>query len=185
MNSKLKKKKGYSKKAITFWSCMALLVLILVVALIIRVCQTRDVSSYDGVDQLYGQELYSQKEDEYYVLFYNFNGEREYEDFDKSVFQYLTYYRDNLKAVKLYGMDCDEYRNMPCLVNSDTSESIVGTNQFPNKMNNNESSVLKINEDNLPLLLVIKENSETGVKEVSEYKNGKSAVLAFLKDKTK
>ena len=52
-------------------------------------------------------------------------------------------------------------------------------------MNNNESNVLKINEENLPLLLVIKENSETGVKEVSEYKNGKSAVLAFLKDKTK
>ena len=32
MNSKLKKKKGYSKKAITFWACMATLVLILLVA---------------------------------------------------------------------------------------------------------------------------------------------------------
>ena len=30
---------------------------------------------------------------------------------------------------------------------------------------------------------VIKENSETGAKEVSEYKNGKSGILAFLKDK--
>lgn len=182
MNSKLKKKKGYSKKAITFWACMAALVLILLVALIVRVCQTRDVSSYDGLDQIYGQELYSQSQDEYYVLFYNFNGDKDFEEFDKSVFQYLTYYRDSAKAIKLYGMDSDEYRNKICLY-TNVTEQISGTTAFPNKINNSDANVLKVNEDSLPLLLVIKENSETGAKEVSEYKNGKSAILAFLKDK--
>jgi len=176
MNSKLKKKKTYSKKAIIFWSFMALLVLVLIVALIVRVGQSRDVSSYNSVDQIYGQELYSQDEAEYYVLFYNFNGEKEFEEFDNAVFQYLTYYRDNAKAIKLYGMDSDEYRNRLCLVNNDQSENISGTTAYPNNFNNGESNVLKVNEDNLPLLLVIKDGS------VSEYKSGKSSILGYLKD---
>lgn len=179
MNSKLKKKKGYSTKTIAFWSSMATILLVLIIVLIVRATQIRDVSSYKVVDYIYGQEMFDQKESEYYVLFYDFNTSRETESFDKGVYQYLTYYRDNAKATKIFGMDSDENRNKLCLVGNNFPEQILGATEFPNKINNEESYVLKVNEETLPLLLVISDGS------VTDYKTGESAILAYLKDAIK
>lgn len=178
MNNKLRKKKTVSKKAIFFYSAMGVLVIILFTLLIVRVTQSRDVSSYANLEMINGQSMFNQEEDTYYVLFYNFEESKENESFDKGMYQYLTYVRDNAKAVAIYGMDSDNAGNKFCFTTG--SEKIDGANQFPNAMNEGEATVLKINEDDLPMLFELKLSD--GKYEISSHKHGESEILAYLKD---
>lgn len=174
MTDKFRRKKQISPKAITFWSVMALIVLVLIVLLIVRVSQTREVSSYNNLEMISGEDLFSIKEDKYLVLVYDFKGEKEYETFDKGMYKYLTYCRDNSKYTLIMGMDSTKASNRKCF--TDGSETINGAKQFPNALNTGSSDVLKINEGDLPILLVIESN------EVTAHKTGENEILSYLRD---
>lgn len=173
MNDKLRKKKNVPTKAVVFWTAMGILLLVLVALLVVRIAQTREVSSYNNVEMISGQEMFAQKEDTYYVLFFDFEDTKENESFNNGMYKYLTYHRDNLKATKLYGMDSDATENAKCFVKD--TEKIDGANQFPNYLNNDSSTVLKVKESSLPLLLVVEDG------EVSEHKSGESEILSYLR----
>lgn len=179
MNSKYKTKKNVSKKPIIFWSIIGALVLILVIMLIVRIAKTKEVSSYGRLDMITGQQMFNQDENNYLVLFYNFNGEKQYEEFDKGMYRYLTYVRDNAKATAIFGMDTDANQNRICFVSNQASESISGATQFPNAYNSGESGVLHVYEDNCPILFIFTDGK------LSAYKSGENAVLAYLKDAMK
>lgn len=179
MNNKFKKKKSVSKKSIIFYSFMGVVVLTLLAILVVKLAQTRDVNSYDRLEMITGPDLFNIEEDEYFVLVYNFNGEKEYETFDNSVFKYLTFERDNRKATSIYGMDIDENQNKPCIVGETDTQSVSSATQFPNRNNTGASGVLYIRETNLPMLLVITDGK------VSAYKTGETEILNFIKEEMK
>lgn len=173
MNDKLRKKKNVSSKAVVFWSAMGVLLLVLITLLVVRIAQTREVSSYKNVEMISGQEMFAQEESTYYVLFFDFEDTKENESFNGGMYKYLTYYRDNLKATKLYGMDSNATENAKCYTTS--TEKITGAKEFPNYLNNDSSTVLKVKETSLPLLLIIEDG------EVSSHKSGESEILSYLR----
>ena len=158
---------------------MGVVVLTLLAILVVKLAQTRDVNSYDRLEMITGPDLFNIEEDEYFVLVYNFNGEKEYETFDNSVFKYLTFERDNRKATGIYGMDIDENQNKPCIVGETDTQSVSSATQFPNRNNTGASGVLYIRETNLPMLLVITDGK------VSAYKTGETEILNFIKEEMK
>lgn len=174
MNDKLRRKKQVSKKVIAFWSIMAAIIVFLLVMLFIRVGQTREVSSYKNLDMITGEEMFIQKDDKYFVLIYSFEDNKDLESFDKGMYKYLTFCRDNGKHTKLYGLVSSKANNRKCFTTS--SEQIDGAKQFPNALNEGQSDVLKIKEGSLPMLLVIENN------EVKEHKTGENEILSYLKD---
>ena len=177
MNAKIKsnKKTDISPKAIVFWSIMGAIVLALIIFFIIRVAQKKDIQSYSKVDSVQGQELYTQSEQSYYVLIYDFKGSEDMKDFDNNVFMYLTFYRDNKnKANKLYKFDITDRVNKMCL--SDTC-NIEGTTAFPSpnqKFNQDTTTILEVVEEELPILVLVS-NGEI----VSSYE-GISAIMTQL-----
>ncbi len=175
MNSKYKSKKNTSKKPIIFWSVVGVCLIVIITMLIIRLAKIQDVSSYGKVEMITGQELFNQDEEEYLVLFYNFNGEKAYEEFDKGVYRYLTFLRDTKGTQAFFGMDTDQESNRICFVTSQSAESIKNATQFPHAYNTGESGVLKVYEGNCPILLIM-----SGDK-VSDYKSGENAILSYLK----
>ena len=158
MNSKItsNKKKNISVKSIVFWSIMAAVVLGLITMFIIRAVQKKDITSYTKLESVQGQELFAQKESEYYVLIYDFAGESAMEDFDKTVFQYLTYCRDNsLKGTKVYKFDTDDLINKMCLGDEC---NLVGTSSFPTpnqKFSQDQSAIISVAADECPVLVVV------------------------------
>lgn len=179
MNDKFKKKKNVSKKSIIFWSLMGLILLTLLTVLIVKVAQTREISSYNKLEMITGPDLFNQDDEKYFVLVYNYNGEKDLETFDKSMFKYFTYHRDNGKATNIYGMDIDENQNKPCLITTESKQSVSGATEFPNRTNGSNSTVLKIYEENTPMLLVISGGS------VTEYKTGENEIMSYIKDQMK
>lgn len=173
MNDKLRRKKQISKKSIIFWSFMALLLVVLLTLLGVRLGQTREISSYKKLDMITGEELFVQDDDKYFVLFYGFEGSKEYESFDNGMYKYLTFCRDNLKHTKIFGMDANKPNNRKCFSDQ---EKIDGATEFPNALNASSSTVLKVLESELPILFVIEEGS------VTTHYSGENAILSYLRD---
>lgn len=181
MNSnKLKsnKKQKLSVKTIVFWACFLVAVITIIVVLCIKAGSNKTVHSYDGLlnDQaVAGQDIFKQKEDTYLVLFYDFNNRKEMETFDKTIYTYLDYYRDNKNkkdVYKLYAADTDEYANMLCL--SDKS-NYDGVSLYPGiSVEQDESKILKVKEDDLPVLIIITDGK------VSDKKIGETTILDYL-----
>lgn len=182
MNSKqlkTNKRKEISAKTFVFWGIMAAIVVFLITLLIIRIAQKKDITSYDKVDALVGQEIFSQDEDSYFVLVYDYKGEEAMEDFDKTIFHYLTYRRDNKSAdkdgaYKLYKFDITNKVNATCI--SDDS-NLSGASQFPTpnqKFGPDTTGLLTVASEDLPILLVISNGS------VSQYYKGVTDILTLI-----
>ena len=182
MNSKsLKnnKKREVSAKTFVFWGIMAAIVVFLLTLLIIRIAQKKNITSYDRVDELVGQEIFTQEEDTYFVLVYDYASDEAMEDFDKTMFAYLTYRRDNKNAdkdgaYKLYKFDITNKVNATCLGdNSDLS----GASLFPTpnqKFSSDTTGLLTIASEDLPILLVISNGA------VSSYYKGVTDILTEI-----
>ena len=182
MNSKqLKsnKKREISAKTFVFWGVMAAIVIFLLTLLIIRIVQKKNINSYDKVDALVGQEVFNQSEDNYFVLVYDYAGDEAMEDFDKTMFSYLTYYRDNSSeskngAYKLYKFDITNKVNATCI--GDES-NLTGASLFPSpnqKFNSDTTGLLTVATEELPILLVISNGS------VSSYYKGVTDILTHI-----
>ena len=177
MNSKIKsnKKSSVPVKSVVFWSIMGAVVLGLIIMFVVRAVQKKDITSYSKVESVQGQELFAQSEDEYYVLVYDFEQDEAMEDFDKTVFQYLTYYRDNkTKANKLYKFDIDDLINKMCLGDEC---NLVGTTSFPTpnqKFTKDTSTIISVVSAECPVLLVVSGGTITNAFE------GSSEVLTQL-----
>lgn len=174
MNEKFKKKKSLSPKVIVFWSFIGLITVVLLTILIVKVVQEVPINSYASVEKIKGYDMFSKDDDTYYVLFYDFENKEENESFDKGMFKYLEYTRNNkLKkdVYTLYGMDSDEFANKPCLGNNN---NIDGATKFPNELEGSGPNVLSINKDDLPVLLIIKDG------EVSDHKTGENDILDYF-----
>lgn len=174
-------KKNVSKRALVFWIAMVLLVIVAFVLIVIRVSQTKEINSYSKVDEVFGQNMFLQEENSYYVYFADLELNKENESLNKGLFQYLTYYRDKAGATKLYKMDSDNVSNSPCFTDSKSAEKLVGTSEFPNRVNTSSEyatpeKVFKVFGENLPILVLIKD----GKVEVS--KSGESEILSYLKE---
>ena len=175
---KSNKKNKITKKSIIFWGSVAAAVVILIIACIITALNNRSIINYEKLlkdDSVVGQEIFTQEEKSYIVLFYNFEYEKEMEAFDADVYTYLEYYRNNSSkenALKLYAADCDEYSNKICLVTE--SSNITGTTTYPGNSLASSSSQLKINNADVPVLLIVSEGS------ITDYKTGETAIKQYL-----
>ena len=91
---KNKKKQSLSPKAAIFWSLICAITLVLVVSLIVLFIQNYKANSKDDIEYLTGNEIFTQKEDTYFVLVYDFNTPEEDEEleyFDKVVLNYQSF----------------------------------------------------------------------------------------------
>lgn len=173
------KKTKISKKSYIFWGAIAAAVILLIVSLIIFALNNRGIVNYENVEFLDGQEIYEQEEDKYLVLFYNFNYEKDMETFDNTMYTYLEYYRNNSSkdgVLKMYGADCDTETNRVVLVDGDSN--IQGTTKHPfgapSWTNPDATTILKINETSVPVLLVVTDGT------VTDYKTGETAISVYL-----
>lgn len=173
------KKNTISKKSIIFWSAIAAAVVVLIISLIITAVRNRSIVNYNDLledNSVLGKEIFTQEEETYLVLFYNFEYEEEMETFNNTIYTYLEFYRNNKSkegVMKMYAADYDEYSNELCLV--DGTSNISGTTTYPgDTLATNESTVLRINRSDVPVLLVVKGGS------ISEYKTGESAIKTYL-----
>ncbi|MBO4666961.1 MAG: hypothetical protein J5666_02375 [Bacilli bacterium] len=182
MNSrslKSNKKKKISAKTFVFWGCIAAAVLVLVVIFIIASFRSKDIRSFDSLDYVEREGIFNQEEKEYYVLFYDYAGEKRMEEFDNVVLKYMKYVRNNAKATKIYGADLDEYSNKLLIYDGDPN--IEGTTTYPGNtfVDSFDSSVLRFSIDDTPLLVVVKE------KAITKYYSGETEIKEFLSKLTK
>lgn len=179
MNAKTvkgKKKKEISSKSIVFWSFIGVIVLVLLTLLVIRIFQRKDITSYDKVPEVSGSEIYTQSEENYFVLFYDFAESEAMESFDKTMFQYLTYRRDNGSkkgAYKLYKAVSTHPVNKKCI---GTTTNVSNTTTFPNTFEQTGSNVLSIASDDIPVLLIVTGGT------ITDYRIGETSILTYLND---
>lgn len=177
MNSKgLKsnKKQKVSVKTYVFWGSVFAAVLVLIILLVINAANNRTINNFDSMDYVKGNQVFTVDEDEYFVLFYDFAGEKRMEEFDNVVLKYLQYQRNNkLKATPVYGADLDEYSNKLFIYDS---SNIEGTTTYPGNtfVDVTDSSVLRFKNDDIPLLILIKDG------EVTNSYEGETAVKEYL-----
>lgn len=182
---KSNKKNTISKKSYIFWGSVAAVVLFLIISLVIFAVRNKSIVNYEGLDYLEGQDFYKQEEDSYLILFYNFEYEKEFEQFDECVYKYLEYYRDHKGkdgVLKVYGANCNTNVNRQVIV--DSEEKITGTTKHPQGVpigtDLSDPSILKIASSSLPVLLVVTTNENTGIKEISAYKKGEANIMDYL-----
>lgn len=161
---KSNKKNKLSKKSIVFWSAIGLAVVVLLILLANTIINNRSIVNYDDLlenNHVAGDRIFDQKEEQYLVLFYGFNNDEAYKDFDKNIFTYLEYYRNNSSeegVLKMYAADCDDPTNdRICNQISviDGESNIVGTTASPSNSQASENQKLKINTKDIPALLVV------------------------------
>lgn len=182
MNSrslKTNKKNKLSAKTFVFWGCIAAAVLVLVVIFIVASFRSKDVKSFDSMVYVEREGIFNQSESEYYVLFYDFAGEKRMEEFDNVVLKYMQYVRNTSKAKKIYGADLDKYSNK--LLIYDGEANIEGTTTYPGNtfVDSFDASVLRFNMDDVPLLVVVKD------KTITKYYSGETEIKEFLSKLTK
>ena len=182
MNSrslKNNKKTKISAKTFVFWGCIAAAIIVLVVIFIVAATRNKEIKSFDSMKYVEREEIFNQEEAEYYVLFYDFAGEKRMEEFDNVVLKYMQYVRNNSKAKKIYGVDLDEYSNKLLIYDGDPN--IEGTTTYPGNtfVDSFDSSVLRFSNDGTPLLVVVKE------KTITKYYSGETEIKDFLSKLTK
>ena len=182
MNSrslKNNKKKKISAKTFVFWGCIAALIITLIVMFIVAVSKTKDVKSFDSLEYVEREGIFNQKESEYYVLFYDFAGEKRMEEFDNVVLKYMQYVRNTSKSTKLYGADLDNYSNKLLIYDGDINAE--GTTTYPGNtfVDPFDESVLRFSADDVPLLVVVKD------KTITKYYAGETQIKEFLSKLTK
>lgn len=177
MNSrslKSNKKQKISVKTYVFWGAVVAAVVVLIAALAINAANHRTVNNFDSMDYVKGNQVFTVDKDEYMVLFYDFAGEKRMEEFDNVVLKYMQYQRNNkLKATPIYGADLDEYSNKLYIYDS---ANIDGTTTYPGNtfVDVMDSSVLRFEEEDIPLLVIIKDG------EVTKGYEGETAVKEYL-----
>ena len=176
MNSrslKNNKKNKISAKTFIFWGCVVAAVVVLMIVFIVSASKNKVINSFDSMNYVEREGIFNQQESEYYVLFYDYAGEKRMEEFDNVVLKYMQYVRNNSKAVKIYGADLDEYSNKLLIYDGDAN--IEGTTTYPGNtfVDSFDSSVLRFSADDTPLLVVVKEKTITksysGVTEIKEF----------------
>lgn len=161
---KSNKKNQISKKSITFWGAICAAVVVLIVLLIITAVNNKSIVNYDDLlenNHVAGDRIFDQEEEQYLVLFYGFEYEEEFKDFDKTIYTYLEYYRNNKSeegVLKMYAADCDDPTNdricnQITLIDGETSA--VGATASPSNSQASEDQKLKINRKDIPALLVV------------------------------
>lgn len=182
MNSralKNNKKNKISAKTFIFWGCVVAAVVVLMIVFIVSASKNKVIKNFDSMDYVEREGIFNQEEKEYYVLFYDYAGEKRMEEFDNVVLKYMQYVRNNSKAVKIYGADLDEYSNK--LLIYDGEANIEGTTTYPGNtfVDTFDSSVLRFSSDDTPLLVVVKE------KTITKYYSGETEIKDFLSKLTK
>ena len=178
-NLKSNKKNKISAKTFVFWGCIAAFIIVLVVMFIVSTARQKDIRSFDSLEYVERDGIFNQKESEYYVLFYDFAGEKRMEEFDNVVLKYMKYVRNTSKATKLYGADLDEYSNKLLIYDGDINAE--GTTTYPGNtfVDPFDSSVLRFSSDDVPLLVIVKD------KTVTKYYAGETEIKEFLSKLTK
>ncbi len=182
MNSrglKNNKKNKISAKTYIFWGCVMTAVVVLIIFFVVSAVQRKDVKNFDSLEYVERSGIFNQKENEYYVLFYDYAGEKRMEEFDNVVLKYMQYVRNSSKATKLYGADLDEFSNKLLIYDGDAN--IEGTTTYPGNtfVDTFDSSVLRFSSDDVPLLVVVKENT------ITKYYSGETEIKEFLSKLTK
>lgn len=177
MNRKNSKKNNQlTPKAAIFWGSILLITLAFFIGIGIKWVQSSQViTSYKGMMQLEGEELFRQYDKTkdgvytYYVFVYDSDSEAEcataVEDLEEHICNYLTFVKKNKNAegiIPLYGLNLDRAANNVFL--SSTSENITTANH----------SVFRVLSSSLPLLIKVQikvENGETTVSNQYQYKD--------------
>ena len=189
---KNKKKQSLSPKAAIFWSLICAITLVLVVSLIVLFIQNYKANSKDDIEYLTGNEIFTQKEDTYFVssflvgiLIFLKHENEELEYFDKVVLNYQSFLKKyegkkvngEEKAFKLYGVDTALPENYKIVVSKEDEEKISGTSKITDAfISDTDSSLLRIYENHLPTLLVITEGK------VTNYVTGRGSVSKYLQE---
>lgn len=157
MNRKNVKSK-LSYKSFIFWGLIALLTIGFVVATIVIFVNNTTVKSYERVDHIRGQEVYTQAEDTYLVFVYDSTVTNE--DLDENMFNYISFVKANKKntaVFKVYCFDLNDTENKKCLSDIDVIEN---TTTYPSTglTGGSGSDVLQINRESTPLLMLVTSN---------------------------
>lgn len=179
------KKNKISPKAITFWSIISAITLVLIITLIVLFIQNLQLTDKDDLKYLEGNEIFSQEENKYFVLVYDFevDDEEALDDFEKIILNYQTflkkYYGNKIEgteyAFKLYAVDSADPSNYKAIVKDVKESNINGTSAVTNSFATPEE-LLRIAESDLPTLLII-ENGQ-----VASYKTGIGNVSKHLQE---
>lgn len=173
-NLKNNKKNKISAKTYVFWGAVMTAVLVLIIFFIVSAVQRKDIRSFESLDYVEREGIFNQQESEYYVLFYDYAGEKHMEEFDNVVLKYMQYVRNNKKATKLYGADLDDYSNKLLIYDGDAN--IENTTTYPGNtfVDPFDSSVLRFSNDDTPLLVVVKD------KKITKYYSGETDIKDCL-----
>lgn len=169
-------KKKTSFKTLIFWLAIGAITLFCIIFVIVKFQINRKVNSYDSLDNIKGNQVFTigAQTDTYLVFVYSSSGEKEseYDDFDKLMFNYITYSKkhgDLAGVYKIYGFDIDNPENKKAIISSTGSkkESVSDVEQIDD---------LRIYSENVPMLLVISGNV------VDDYKDSDNAISGYLQD---
>lgn len=187
MGNLVKKKKNnkISPKVIAFWSIIGAITVALVVTLIVLFVQNYRLKDQDDIECVSGVEIFNQEEDKYYVLVYNFeSNEENVDEFEEFILSYLTFlkkyggdeYNGEVTALNLYGADTSLRDNNKIITSDESKENITGAYAITDSLSGSTSGLLRIYDENLPILLVI-ENGK-----VVDYKETQGTIQQFLNE---
>lgn len=169
MNKKYGQQQKTSYKSIVFWGLIALITLIFIIVVIVRFAQSRTVNSYESLNHLEGAEVLEQK-DKYLVFVYDSSSEKEIENFDEVVFNYISFAKrnkNNDEVFAIYGFDISNPENKKVIISGEGSKEA-------NISNVEEYDELLIENDSIPMLLIVSSNKITG------YKDSDNAICDYL-----
>ena len=186
MSNLVKNKKGQkvNPKLVVFWSIISAITIGLVVTLIVLFIQNLSLNDKDDITYLSGNEIFQQEDNKYYVLVYDFNSsEDDLDELEEFVLNYQTFLKkyygkdvnDAVTALKLYGVDTALPINKKIIIENGT-ENIEGATAVTNSLSNDSSKLLRIDDENLPVLLVI----ENGT--VSDYVDTQNGIKNYLQE---
>ncbi|MDY0064295.1 MAG: hypothetical protein RBS25_04320 [Bacilli bacterium] len=154
MNKNAKVKK-HNLKLISFWSIIGLVSVAFLTIIIVMFVELRPIESYEDIREakllVYGNQLFTQPEVEYYVYIYDSSNNDDIDLFKAEqlkpiIFNYFNFVKENKRkdnVVNLYGLDVRYPENSSCVSNVDSSLNVTAFESFT------------VKESNLPMLIHI------------------------------
>lgn len=149
MNRQYNKKQLNNKpKVIVFWSMIGVITITFILSIVLMMVNSREISSYQEMDNVVRDGLFTQEEVMYFVYVYgSSNNATEKADYvNPTIFNYLNFVKLNSRkdgVMKMYGLDIDYFENRSALSDAHSSFGISTFTEF------------KVNRNELPIVLVV------------------------------
>lgn len=149
MNRQYSKKQLNNKpKVVVFWSMIGVITITFILSIVLMMVNSREISSYQEMDNVVRDGLFTQEEVMYFVYVYgsNTNATEKADYVNPTIFNYLNFVKLNSRkdgVMKMYGLDIDYFENRSALSDAHSSFGISTFAEF------------KVNKNELPIVLVV------------------------------